>query len=105
MTKLLVPKVRKEAIRSSKLTLKMKVISRYLLAIIHSCAGYGKSKVLALFICAENHILESEIGVQPVEVESTQRLYQMIMDSVKVASERSVALFFCPYREIHFIHL
>ncbi|HVH96228.1 MAG TPA: hypothetical protein VM682_04740 [Bacillus sp. (in: firmicutes)] len=48
----------------------MKEISRYLLAIIHSCAGYGKSKVLALFICAENHILESEIGVRPVEVES-----------------------------------
>ncbi|WP_075981504.1 BTAD domain-containing putative transcriptional regulator [Bacillus massilinigeriensis] len=53
MTKLLVPKVRVEAIRRSKLTRKMKTLSNYPLTIIHSGAGYGKSTALALYVSDE----------------------------------------------------
>ena len=53
-TKLLIPKVRNEAIRRMKLTRKMKTISHFPLTLIHAGAGYGKSKALALFVSDEN---------------------------------------------------
>ncbi|MFB6465256.1 BTAD domain-containing putative transcriptional regulator [Cytobacillus sp. Hz8] len=54
MTKLLVPKVREEAIRRSKLSRKMKAFSEYPLTLVHSGAGYGKSTALALYVSDEN---------------------------------------------------
>jgi LuxR family transcriptional regulator, maltose regulon positive regulatory protein len=53
-TKLLIPKVRNDAIRRMKLTRKLKTISHFPLTLIHAGAGYGKSKALALFVSDEN---------------------------------------------------
>jgi LuxR family transcriptional regulator, maltose regulon positive regulatory protein len=55
-TKLLIPAIKDNFIRRSKLTRKLKKMTDYPLTLIHAGAGYGKSTALSLFMLDEKQV-------------------------------------------------
>lgn len=55
-TKLLIPAIKNNFIRRSKLTRKLKKTTDYPLTLIHAGAGYGKSTALSLFMLDEKQV-------------------------------------------------